>query len=94
MSMYLWRSSVKVRTLSIDVESLFPGLLVRDGHCWASASKTLSYCCSDFGFFCSSCLGEKNIEMRKAKRGARVKVRTPLPLDVDIIFGLCFASWC
>lgn len=94
MLMYLWRSSVKVRTLSIDVGSLFPVLLVRDGHCWASSSRTLSYCCSDFGFFCSSCLGGENIEMIKAKRGARVKVRTPLPLVVDIIYCLCFARWC
>lgn len=95
MSMYLWRASVKVRTLSFDdVEYTFPVLLMRDGLCWDSSSRTLSDCCSGLAFFCSSGFRGKNIEMIKAKRGARVKVRTTLPLDVDITFGSCFARLC
>lgn len=94
VSMYLRRASVKVRTLWLDVGYILRVLLTHDGFCWDSSSSTLSDCCSGFVFFCSSCFERENIDMMKAKRGARVKVRATLPLDVDILCGGFFAGFC
>ncbi len=92
VSMYLRRASVKVRTLWLDVGYGLPVLLMRDGFCWDSSSTTLSDCGSGFAFFCSSCFERENIDLMKAKRGARVKVRTTRPLDVDILMRR-FLCW-
>lgn len=95
VSMYLRRASVKVWTLWLDVGYILLGLLMYDRFCWDSSSRTLSGCCSGFVLICcSTCFERENIDMMKAKRGARVKVRATLPLDVDILCGGFFAGFC
>lgn len=94
VSMYLRRANVKVRTLWLDDGYILPVLLTHDGFCWDSSSRTLPDCCSGFVFFCSSCFGREKIDVMKAKREARVKVRRALPLDVDILCGGFFSGFC
>lgn len=78
VSMYLWRASVKVRMLLLDVDDTLGLLLIFDGLLWGSP---MDGCC--FVLAVRFCLGIKK-EVRNSKKGASVKGRTRL-LDADIL---------
>lgn len=93
--MYWRRSSMKVRTLWLDVGYILSVSLMNDGFCGHPSSRAFLWrCFSRFVLFCSAWFERENIDMMKVKRGARMKVRATVPLDVGILCGGFFAGFC